>query len=482
MNFRAVFHLISFLPIVLGLNMLLCWGVGAYYGDSWFVQRGFALSASASLFLGGILWTSTRGTVDLNRRDGVGIVTFGWLITTLIGAIPFLLTGAIPQLAGAWFESVSGFTTTGASVMTHLEEVPRSILLWRALAHFMGGMGILVLCVAILPLLGSGGMQIYRAEAAGPSKDRLTPRIASTAKLLWGLYLGINALNIIALRICGMSWFDSVCHGLATIATGGFSTRSSSIAAYNSPAIEWVLIFFMLVGGTNFALHWHLLRGKFSAYTRDSEFRLYIAIIFVATLIIALNAAPALYHNTGTGVRGALFAVVSVITTTGYGTDDFALWPALSQYILLLLMLIGACAGSTAGGLKVVRVLILCKQVLRELRLFIQPQAIYRVKMGKQLVDTEIVSMIGSFFIIFSLVFASAGAAMLLFTPDATTAFSSVASALGNVGPGLGAVGPQSSYASIPAAGQIILSLCMLLGRLELYTVLVVLMPSFWRR
>ncbi|MBW7907833.1 MAG: TrkH family potassium uptake protein, partial [Kiritimatiellae bacterium] len=259
MNFRAVFHLISFLPIVLGLNMLLCWGVGAYYGDSWFVQRGFALSASASLFLGGILWTSTRGTVDLNRRDGVGIVTFGWLITTLIGAIPFLLTGAIPQLAGAWFESVSGFTTTGASVMVNLEQMPRSILLWRALTHFMGGMGILVLCVAILPLLGSGGMQIYRAEAAGPSKDRLTPRIASTAKLLWGLYLGINALNIIALRICGMSWFDSVCHGLATIATGGFSTRSSSIAAYNSPAIEWVLIFFMLVGGTNFALHWHLL-------------------------------------------------------------------------------------------------------------------------------------------------------------------------------------------------------------------------------
>ncbi len=482
MNFRAVFHLISFLPLVIGINMLICWGVGAFYNDPMAAQRAFALSAALSLTLGSILWTTTRGTVDLTRRDGIGVVTFGWLTSTLLSAIPFLLSGAIPDFPGAWFEAVAGYTTTGASVMSDLEAAPRSILMWRALTAFMGGMGILVLCVAILPLLGSGGMQIYRAEAAGPSKDRLTPRIASTAKLLWGVYLGLNILNILALRLCKMSWFDSICHSLATIATAGFSTRSASIAAFHSPSIEWVVIIFMFLGGTNFALHWRLLRGEIKAYTRDSEFRLYVIIILAATSIIALNAAPALFHSNGTGIRGALFSVVSVMTTTGFATDDFALWPALSQFVLLALMFTGACAGSTAGGMKVVRILILCKQVLRGLRLFIQPQAIFRVKMGRQIVDPEIVSMIGSFFIIYILIFIAAGAAMLPFSPDMLTAFSSTASALGNVGPGLGAVGPQSNYAATPGIARIILSTCMLLGRLELYTVLVVLMPSFWRR
>ncbi|HMP77614.1 MAG TPA: TrkH family potassium uptake protein [Kiritimatiellia bacterium] len=482
MNFRAVFHLISFLPLVLGLSMLVCWGVGAYHEDSLAAQRGFALSAAISLVLGSILWTFTRGTVDLNRRDGVGIVTFGWLLCTLLGAIPFMMTGAIPHPADAWFESVSGFTTTGASVMTALDAAPRSVLLWRAMSQFFGGMGILVLCVAILPLLGSGGMQIYRAEAAGPSKDRLTPRIANTAKLLWAVYVGLAIVLLGLLYGMGMSGFDAVCHALSTVATGGFSTRDASIAAFQNPAIEWTIIVFMFLGGINFALHWRLLRGDWGAWVRDAEWRLYAGVILLAIVIIGINTGSASYDDFWTGLRGIAFSVVSVITTTGFGTDDFAQWPALSQYVLLLLMFLGGCAGSTAGGIKMIRVLVLLKQVSREMKLFIQPQGIFHVKIGRQVVEPEIVSMISAFFIIFILLFIGAAGAMMFFVPDLKTAVSAVASALGNIGPGLGEVGPASTYAFIPTGGKIILAHCMLLGRLELYTMLVVLIPGFWRR
>lgn len=462
--------------------MLVCWGVGVFYVDPWSAQRAFALSAAISLLAGSALWAFTRGVTDLTRRDGVGVVTFGWLLSTLLGAVPFILSKTIPDFAGAWFEAVSGLTTTGASVMDNLEQVPHSILLWRSLTHFMGGMGILVLVVAILPLLGSGGMQIYRAEVAGPSKDRLTPRIAGTAKLLWGLYLGLNVANIVALKLCGMDWFDSICHGFSTIATGGFSTRTEGIAAYNSAAIEWVLIVFMVLGGTNFALHWRFLRGRWNAYSRNAEFRLYIGILVTSSIIIALNAWPVLPHNPDTAIRRVVFGVVTVMTTTGFGGDNFAVWPMLSQYILLLLMVIGSCAGSTSGGIKVVRVLILFKQIARELKLFIQPQAVYHVKMRHQIVEDEAVNMIVAFFVIFIFIFITATAAMIAFTPDTLTAVSSVAATMGNVGPGLGAVGPQNNYSVIPDAGKIILSFCMLLGRLEFYTMLVLFIPGFWRR
>ncbi len=483
MNYRAVFHLVSFLPIVLGLSMLVCWAAGTFFGDPWAARWAFAVSATIALVVGASLWTFTRGPIDLNRRDGAGIVSFGWLLSTVVGALPFLLSGVITDAAGAWFESVSGFTTTGASVLQDLEQAPRAILLWRAITHFLGGMGILVLCVAILPLLGSGGMQIYRAEAAGPSKDRLTPRIANTAKLLWGVYVGLAVALTFLLWIMGMSWLDAVCHSFATIATGGFSTRSISIAAFQNPAIEWILIAFMFMSGINFALHWRILRGELAAWVRDPEWRLYALITIGAIAIIALNTA--LRNPSGdqsAAFRGICFTVVSILTTTGFSTDDFALWPALSQFVLLLLMFIGGCAGSTAGGIKMIRVLVLLKQVARELKLFIQPQAIYHVKVGRQLVEAEIVSMIGAFFIIFILVFAGASAAMMAFVPDPVAAVSSVVAALGNVGPGLGQVGPSGNYAFVPAGGKLILTLCMLMGRLELYTMLVVLIPSFWRR
>ncbi len=462
--------------------MMICWLVGARMDDPWHAQRAFALSAAISLITGSILWTSTRGPVDLNRRDGVGIVAFGWLLCTVLGAIPFILSGVAMNPADAWFEAVSGFTTTGATVLENLESLPRAILLWRSMSQFIGGMGILVLCVAILPLLGSGGMQIYRAEAAGPSKDRLTPRIAGTAKLLWGVYAGLTLLVLLLLRAAGLSWFDAVCHAFSTTATGGFSTRSASISALNNPAVEWIVTVFMFICGINFALHWRMLRGEWRAWFRDTEWRLYATLIGAAFLAILFNASQGSYSDFSRAVREILFNVVSIITSTGFTTDDYGQWPAFSQFVLFLLMIVGGCAGSTAGGVKVIRVLVLLKQVSRELKLFIQPQAIFHVKIGRQVVEPEIVSMITAFFVIFALLGAIASACMSFLVPDLKTAISAVVSCLGNIGPGLGAIDPSGTYAFMPSAAKVLLASCMLLGRLELYTLVVILIPGFWRR
>lgn len=482
MNFRPVLHLISFIPLVLGLALLSCWGTAEYFDDPSLARSGFAYSAGLSILTGILLWALTRGPVDLSRRDGVGIVMFGWIITVGIGALPFLFGRTITSIPSALFESVSGFTTTGASVLDNLEALPRSILLWRAITHLIGGMGILVLCVAVIPYLGVGGMQIYRAEMAGPSKDRLTPRIASTAKLLWGVYVLLNVTEIALLRVAGMSWFDSVCHAFASVATGGFSTRTVSVLAYDNLWIEIILTVFMFLGGVNFALHLRALRGDVLNFFRDPEFRLYLILIALATLVISVNTwgHP---HTTAAGtVRPVLFTVVSLITTTGFSTENFDAWPALSKFVLLLLMLVGGCAGSTAGGMKNIRVLVLFKQTLREFRLFVQPQAVVQVKVGRQLVEPETVNNITAFFFVFILTFIGATACMAYFTPDLTTAVSSVAATLGNVGPGFGTVGPLLNYGSVPDGGKIVLIATMLLGRLELYTLLVVLMPSFWKR
>lgn len=468
--------------MVMGIAMLACWAVGWSLGDARMAQRAFALSGVFSLVLGAAIWALTRGSVDLNRRDGVGVVAFGWLLCTVLGAFPFILSGVAHGVADAWFESVSGFTTTGASVLSNLEELPRSVLLWRALTQFLGGMGILVLCVAILPLLGSGGMQIYRAEAAGPSKDRLTPRIAVTAKLLWGVYLGLTLILVVSLRFAGMDWFDALCHAFTTTATGGFSTRSASISAFNSAAIEWIITIFMFISGVNFALHWRALRGEWNAYVRDTEWRFFVGILVVASAAVAIGAGAYYANDFSRGVREILFNIVSITTTTGFTTDDYGAWPALAQYVLLLLMFVGGCAGSTAGGIKVVRVVVLLKQVSRELKLFIQPQAIFNIKIGRQIVDPEIVSMITAFFVIYVFVCAGVSAILAPFTPDLKTAISSAVSCLGNVGPGLGAVGPTGTYAFLPSGAKVLLSICMLLGRLELYTMLVMIVPRFWRR
>ena len=482
MNYKTVLHLVSFLLMMLawfmGINAIVSYGMG----DPVKVWSGLLISAGVTLVTGLIMWALTRTKVDMTRREGIGIVVFGWLFASLLSCLPFLLTGAMTNPFDAFFESCSGLTTTGASVMDNLEAHSRGILLWRATLHFLGGMGILVLVVAIIPYLGVGGMQIYSAEVTGPSKDRLTPRIASTAKLLWGVYIMLNAVLIVLLKAGGMDWFDSVCHAFATISTGGFSTRTASIAAFDSLYIETVIIAFMFLSGINFALHFKALRGQPACYLRDSEFRFYTGTTVAAIFLIWINLTTMTDMTMTEALRHGAFYVVSLMTTTGFGTVDYDTWPALSKIVLLALFVIGGCAGATSGALKQIRASLLMKKMVRVIRNFLKPQAVYTVKVSGQIVPQEIIFNVAVFFFIYMGTLAAGSVAMSFFCDDVATAVSATFSAVGNVGPGFAAVGPVRNYAALADPAKAMLAILMLLGRLEFYTLLVVFLPNFWRK
>ncbi|MFW6413736.1 MAG: TrkH family potassium uptake protein [Verrucomicrobiota bacterium] len=482
MNFRSIFHLISYMLLVLGIAVGACYGISRLYQDSAEAQRGLFIAGLLILSAGAVLYFITRGAAELKRKDGFGIVTFGWLVAAFAGALPYLLTGTITSPTAAIFETMSGFTTTGATVLNDLENLSRGVLFWRAFTQWVGGMGVLILCVAILPFLGVGGMQIFRAEMPGPTKDRLTPRIANTAKLLWGVYLLISIVLLLLLRVGGMSWFDSWCHMFTTIATGGFSPRTASIGAYNSLYLDILLTVFMLISGTNFALHFRALQGKPLTYFKDAEFRLYIAIWFGACIILTFNIWQNVYSSFGESIRAAFFQGTSILTTTGFVTKDFDAWPDASRFLLILLMFIGGCAGSTGGGIKVVRIFIALKKIYRETLRFLKPHNIWTIKLGRKPLEQSAVSHVAGFILLFMFLFAMSSFLMTFFTDDIVTAFSSVIATMSTIGPGLGNIGATETYADIPALGKIILTVCMLLGRLELYTVLIILLPSSWKR
>jgi trk system potassium uptake protein TrkH len=483
MNKRAVFHLVSYMTLVIGVAIVGCAGVSFYYHEPLQIQMSLIYSGLIAILCasaGGIL---TRGDINLSRRDGFGVVTFGWLSAALFGSLPYILSGVIPHPVSAIFETMSGFTTTGASVLTDLESVPRGIHFWRALTHWFGGMGVLVLCVAILPFLGVGGMQIYRAEMPGPSKDRLTPRITTTAKLLWGVYALLTVVETVLLKFVGrMGWFDALCHTFGTMATGGFSTYSASIGAFDSAVVDTIIIIFMFLAGINFSLHYHALTGKPGRYFRDPEFRFYFVFLLGAVLFITFNIWMAGAASFGRCLRDAAFTATSIMTTTGFCTADFDQWPNASRLLLVVMRFIGGCAGSTGGGMKIVGVFIMFKKIIREMKLFMRPSAVFQMKLGGKPVEQEIISHISAFFAIFVLIFAMGSFIMTFFTPDLETAATSVIATLGNIGPGLSAVGATRNYADIPPAGQGILTAFMLLGRLELYTVLILFLPSFWKK
>ena len=481
MNIRAVTHVISFLVSVTALAMLAGAAISLYYGES-VAAKGLLAASGISLLSGAVSWFFTRGNIDLSRRDGFGIATFGWLFVSIMGALPYMFSGVIADPVPALFETMSGFTTTGASVLTNLESVPRGILFWRSMTHLFGGMGVLVLCVAILSFLKVGGMQIYRAEVPGPMKDRLTPRISATAKLLWGAYILFCILETLMLRLGGMSLFDSWCHTCATMATGGFSTRTASVGAYDSAYFDIVIIVFMFLAGTNFALHLKLLAGRPFQYFRDAEFRFYLFFWLATCLILTFNVWGDTYDSFTKSLRVAFFQGTSILTTTGFVTEDFNLWPETSRVLLLILMFVGGCAGSTGGGVKNIRILIGIKALFREFLIYMRPDAVKTIRIGRSNVSDQTVWNICVFLLIFVLLFAVGSLVMTAFTPDLDTAVSSTIACLGNIGPGLNAVGATQNYADIPYAGQAVLILLMLLGRLELYTVLVIFLPSFWKK
>ncbi len=483
MNKRAVFHLVSYMTLVIGLAMMVCAGVSWLHAEPFAIQMSLLESGLIAVGCAGMVGVLTRGDINLSRRDGFGIVTFGWISATLFGSLPYILSGVIPHPVAAIFETMSGFTTTGASVLNRLEDIPRGIHFWRALTHWFGGMGVLVLCVAILPFLGVGGMQIYRAEMPGPSKDRLTPRITTTAKLLWGVYALLTIVETLLLRfVGGMNWFDALCHTFGTMATGGFSTRSASVGAYDSWVIDAIITVFMFMAGVNFSLHYYALTGKPQRYFRDPEFRFYFFLLSGATLFITFNVWLHGLAPLGRSFRDAAFTSTSILTTTGFCTADFDIWPNASRLLLVALMFIGGCAGSTGGGMKVVRIFIMFKKMVREMKLFMRPSSVIQMKLGGKPVEQEIISHISAFFAIFVLIFGAGSFVMTFFTPNLETAATSVIATLGNIGPGLDAVGATQNYAAIPHAGLAFLTVLMLLGRLELYTVLILFLPSFWKR
>ncbi|MFZ5946002.1 MAG: TrkH family potassium uptake protein [Bacillota bacterium] len=481
MNYRKILSFLGVILIILGLSMLLPIFWSLYYGDSDY--SAFMISSSLTSLIGLALYKMNKIEGDFHNKEAFVVVSFSWLIAAAFGAIPYMLTGTFTSYADAFFETMSGFTTTGASVLSDIESLPHGVLFWRSLTHWLGGMGIIVLLVAILSAIGTGGMQMFRAESPGPITQKIMPRISQTAKILWYTYLTFTVSQTLLLWLSGMTMFDALCHTFGTLATGGFSTKNASIGHYESPLIQWIIIIFMFLSGANFALYYQALRGKSLAiFWKNSEFKLYSLLIIAAVSILSFNLLIfSGYTDISTIVRDASFQAVSIMTTTGYATADFGQWSFAAQTILVILMFIGGCAGSTGGSIKVGRVLVLLKQTLLELKRAIHPRAILNLKIDGQPVTNEITINVLQFFFIFIIITAISTFIMTSMGLDLVTAFTSVAATITNVGPGLGNVGPVANYGFIPDAGKYLLSFLMMLGRLELYTVLALLVPSFWK-
>ncbi|HXV75709.1 MAG TPA: TrkH family potassium uptake protein [Candidatus Polarisedimenticolaceae bacterium] len=480
MNYRGVFFLLGRLLIALALALLAPAAVAWFFDDGvWTAFVGPALLAAVA----GIVlqrWNRQEADFPFSRREAFLLVTAAWVTASVIGALPYLVLKG-PQFAvDALFESASGFTTTGASVLADVENEPHGLLLWRSLTQWLGGMGIIVLGIAILPKLAIGGMELLGAEAPGPMQEKLTPRIAQTAKYLWGIYALLTGAEVAVLIVLGLPPLEAINHALTTMATGGFSTRNASVASFASPAIELAVTGFMFLAGVNFALHFWWLRGRPRRLFGEPEFRFYCGVLLGASLLLALDLVLVDGHRALDAARLAVFQSTSVVTTTGYATANFDTWPSFSKVLLFLLMFVGGCAGSTGGSVKVVRIMIVAKKLVVDLKRLVQPHAVLPVRIGRRAVPEEIVASVTTFFILFLTLFAAGGLLLGLMGLDMVSAFSASATCLGNIGPGLGAVGPAATYGPLPDVAKLLLVGLMIVGRLELYTVLVLVF--MWRR
>ncbi|MGD9308597.1 MAG: TrkH family potassium uptake protein [Desulfosarcina sp.] len=439
---------------------------------------GITLAAGAAL----VLFFRHKRTESISQREGMGIVALGWTAIGLFGALPFYFSGPDFAFVDAFFESVSGFTTTGSSILTDIESLSHGLLVWRSFIQWLGGMGIIVLSIAILPFLGVGGMQLYKAEVPSPVPDKLKPRIRDTAVILWKVYALFTAVEIVLLLAGGMTLFDAVNHAFTTMPTGGFSTRNASVAHFDSLYIDGVIILFMLLAGINFSLHYQVLTGRPLAFWKDSECRFFLSMCLVLTLVVALDIYGTVYVNIGQTLRFAAFQVVSILTTTGYATADYELWPVMSQVVILLCMFVGASAGSTGGGMKCLRIMLGFKYCYKELFTMIHPHAVTRIKIGGKTVPEGVVRSVLGFLALYMALFALSTVMLAGIGVDFVTALGAVAATIGNIGPGFGMVGPVDNFALIPYWGKWLLAWCMLLGRLEIYTLIILVVPEFWRK
>lgn len=484
MNVKLVVKLLAILIIIICAFMIIPAAMAAWFGEHAALQA-FVKTIIAGVFFSSsayILCSNKAHPDSLRTRDSFVFVTLSWVLASAIGAMPFYLSGAIPSITDSYFETMSGFSTTGASILADIEKLPHSILFWRALTHWLGGMGIVVLAVAILPFLGVGGLQLIDAEAPGPSVDKLAPRIAQTAKLLWFIYIGLTACEIILLKFGGMSFFDSAVHTFATVATGGFSTKNMSVAHYNSAYIDAVITVFMLLAGINFSLHFRFISGMAFAAMKDTELRVYVAIFLISVFIITFNLYSSDYGGLGKCIRHSSFQAASILTTTGYATADFEKWPYASQIVLFFLMFVGGCAGSTGGGIKVIRLVTLLKQAVNEMKSLIHPRGVFSLKIGRTVVKNSIANAVAGFFFLYIMTVLTTTFVVALAGHDILTSFTTALTTVGNIGPGFGLVGPTENYSFFQDYVKWFLSFSMLAGRLELYTVLVIFTPFFWRK
>lgn len=446
-------------------------------------DAGALLAAAALTALVGFgLSRLKKGTANIYERDGFAIVALGWVGLSVFGALPFLFSGAIPGVMDALFESVSGFTTTGATILQQIEHLPRGILFWRSFTHWMGGMGVLVMMIAVLPSVKANSIHILKAESPGPSPGKLVPKISQTAKILYQIYIALTVVQTILLMAGGMPLYDALVHAFSTAGTGGFSHRNASVAAYDSAYIDWVITIFMFLFGVNFTLYYMALKGKLKSALLDEELRFYFITVVAAILLICLNVYGTVYQSAGEALRYSAFQVSSLITTTGFVTADFNLWPVFSRLILMLIMFIGASAGSTGGGIKCIRILLLFKVIKREITRINHPRVVQTVKINGRVVDEGVVSSTMAFFFFYIMVFTVAVLVVGLEGKDIVTTVSSVIATINNVGPGLEIVGPVGNFSQLTVLSKAVLSLCMVVGRLEIYPIMLLFFPSFWKR
>ncbi len=492
-NYKLIMRIIGHLLIIEAIFMLLSLPFSVYYQETPITLSNILdlkgdfsaiLVAALITIVFGLLTHFLTRKVDkksMSKKESYFIVSLSWVFISLFGALPFYLSGQIPSFTDAFFETMSGFTTTGASILSDIEAMPKALLFWRALTHWIGGMGIIVLSLAILPILGIGGMQLFAAEVPGPIPDKIHPRIKDTAKRLWVIYVALTVLETILLMFGEMNFFDAVCHAFATMATGGFSTQNASVALY-SPYTQYIIILFMIFAGTNFTIHYLALHGHFTRVWKNEEFRYYIFGILGITIIISLFLVLNANMNVEKAFRDSLFQIVSIITTTGFVTADYLAWPGYLWIIIFLLMFVGGSAGSTGGGVKVMRQIILLKNCAMELKRMVHPNAILPVRFNNKSVSQDIVFNILAFFMFYMLIVGVSIVVMMVVGLNFETSVGAVAASLGNIGPGIGHVGPVDNYSFIPDVGKWFLSFLMLLGRLELFTVLILLSPAFYKR
>jgi trk system potassium uptake protein TrkH len=479
MNLRIVIQVLGNLLMLESVGLVPPLLISLYYHEN--AASAFALCIALSSIIGFLMFRTPVFNKKIKVKEGFCIVSLGWILVSIFGALPFIFSGSIPSFVDAFFETVSGFTTTGATLVNDIESLPYGILFWRSFTHWIGGMGILVFTLAIFPAIGVGSFQIFKAESPGPIADKIVPRIQDTAKVLYTTYIGLTLLEIILLKLGGMNLFDSTVHTFGTVGTGGFSTKNNSIGAYDSAYIQVVISIFMILSGTSFSLYYGFYRKKWREVLRNEELKLYIGIIFISIVLITFNIYGGIYKSIGKSLQHALFQVSSIITTTGYATVDFDQWPIFSKTILFALMIVGGCAGSTAGGMKNIRILVLLKLIKREFSKILHPRAIIPVKIGNKALSTDILTSISSFSALYILIFFLGTIAISLEGIGLVSASSAVASMLGNVGPGFDFVGPTRNYLQFSIPSKLLLTSFMLLGRLELFTVLILFSPNFWK-